>query len=133
MLKTELSLLSSHRGAAEMNPTGNHEVVGSIPGLTQWVKNLAFCHELWYTWRLSSDPALLWLWCRLAAAAWIGPLAWELPYAAGMALKREKQKQKQTNKQTNKNSIKAGTESGEKMYQLLCLPSLHLLLVPLIG
>ena len=24
-----------------MNPTGNHEVVGSIPGLAQWVKELA--------------------------------------------------------------------------------------------
>ena len=23
------------------NPTRNHEVVGSIPGLTQWVKDLA--------------------------------------------------------------------------------------------
>ena len=28
-------------GAAEMNPTGNHEVVGSILSLTQWVKDLA--------------------------------------------------------------------------------------------
>ena len=30
---------SSPRGTAETNPTRNHEVVGSIPGLTQWVKN----------------------------------------------------------------------------------------------
>ena len=29
----------SHRGIAETNPTGNHEVVGSIPGLVQWVKD----------------------------------------------------------------------------------------------
>ena len=28
-------------GAAETNPTKNHEVVGLIPGLTQWVKDLA--------------------------------------------------------------------------------------------
>ena len=30
------------------------------------------------------------LWCRLAAAALIQLLAWELPYAAGVALKRKK-------------------------------------------
>ena len=34
-------LRSSHCGAAEMNLTINHEVVGSIPGLDQWVKDLA--------------------------------------------------------------------------------------------
>ena len=35
------SFLSSHRGTAETNPTRNHEVVGSIPGLVQWIKDLA--------------------------------------------------------------------------------------------
>ena len=49
--------------------------------------------------RHGSDPALLWLWCRPAATAQIGPLAQELPYAAGVALKK---KQKQTNKWQNK-------------------------------
>ena len=39
------------------------------------------------------DPPLLWLWCRPAAAAQIQPLTWELPYAAGAALR-----EKQTNK-----------------------------------
>ena len=29
---------SSHCGAVETNPTSNHEVVGVIPGLSQWVK-----------------------------------------------------------------------------------------------
>ena len=38
--------------------------------------------------RHGSDPALLWLWWRPAAAAPIRPLAWEPPYAAGVALKR---------------------------------------------
>ena len=37
--------------------------------------------------RHSSDPALLW--CRPAAAALTRPLALELPYAAGVALKRK--------------------------------------------
>ena len=40
--------------------------------------------------RCSSAPALLWLWYRPAAAAPIQPLAWELPCAAGAALKRQK-------------------------------------------
>ena len=48
--------------------------------------------------RDGSDPMLLWLWRRLAAAALIGPLAWELPYAMGAALKRLKKKKKQQKK-----------------------------------
>jgi len=32
---------SSHCGTVEMNLTRNHEVVGLIPGLAQWVKDLA--------------------------------------------------------------------------------------------
>ena len=36
--------------------------------------------------RHSSDPALLWLWCRLVARALIRPLAWDPPYAAAAAL-----------------------------------------------
>ena len=40
--------------------------------------------------RRSSDPALLWLWRRLAATAPIRPLAWEPPHAVGAVLKGEK-------------------------------------------
>ena len=32
---------SFHCGAAEMNPTSVHKGAGSIPGLTQWVGDLA--------------------------------------------------------------------------------------------
>ena len=49
--------------------------------------------------RCGSDPALLRLWCWPAAVAPIWPLGWELPYASGVALKRQKQTNKQTNKQ----------------------------------
>ena len=67
---------SSRCGAAGTNPTGNCEVVGSISDPTQWVKG----------------PALLWLWCRPAAIAPVGTLAWEPPYAVGAALKSKKKK-----------------------------------------
>ena len=40
-LCSTIRVWSSHGGAAETNPTGNHEAVGSIPGLAWWVKDLA--------------------------------------------------------------------------------------------
>ena len=48
-------------------------------------------------YRRNSDLALLWLWCRPVATAPIRPLAWEPPYAVGVALentKRQKKKKK---------------------------------------
>ena len=44
--------------------------------------------------RHNLDLALL-LWCRSAAAAPIQPLAWELPYVVGVALKSQKKKKKE--------------------------------------
>ena len=41
-----------------------------------------------------SNLALLWLWCRQEATAPIGPLAWEPPYAAGVAIEKDKDKKK---------------------------------------
>ena len=48
--------------------------------------------------RLGLDPTLLWLWCRPVASAPIGPLAWESPNAAEVALEKgtkTKKKKKQ--------------------------------------
>ena len=39
LMNQEETNKSSRRGAMEMNPIGNHEVEGSIPGLAQWVKD----------------------------------------------------------------------------------------------
>ena len=44
--------------------------------------------------KLSLDLALLWLWCRPAAAVQIQPLAWELLYAGGAAQKGKKKRKK---------------------------------------
>ena len=52
--------------------------------------------------RRGSDPALLWLWCRPVATAPIRPLAWEPPYAMGVALKRQKKKTKENDKKKKK-------------------------------
>ena len=40
--------------------------------------------------RCGSDPVLLWQWRKPAAVAPIQPLAWELPCAMSMALKKQR-------------------------------------------
>ena len=47
--------------------------------------------------RDGSDPALLWLRCRLTAVTPTGPLAWEPPCATGVALEKTKDKKKKKN------------------------------------
>ena len=77
-----------HRGAAEMNPPSNHEIVGLIPGLAQRVKDLVL-------------PCRLQTWLGTPVAV-AGNLAWEPPYAMGVALKSKKKKTKQTKKKPQK-------------------------------
>ena len=52
---------------------------GSIPGLAQWVKDLALPMSCGVGCRRGSDPALLLLWRRPVATVPIIPLAWEPP------------------------------------------------------
>ena len=66
-----------------------NENVGSIPGLTQWVKDLALL-SCSVGHRCDSDLVLPWLWHRLAAVAPIGPLTWERLCAAGATVKKKK-------------------------------------------
>ena len=72
-----------------------------VPFVVQWVNILTQCHSVMdlplpascrVGTSYGSDPVLLQLWCRPAAAAPIQPLAWELPYAAYVAVKRPKRK-----------------------------------------
>ena len=59
--------------------------------------------------RRCSDPTLLWLWYRLAAAAPIRPLAWEPPCAAGASLEKAKrQKKKKKKKKKKKEFLEIG-------------------------
>ena len=83
------------------NMTRIHEYVGSIPGLTQWVKDLVL-PELWCSCRNGSDHTLLWLWYRPVDVALIQPLAWVLPNAAGASLRKEKRKKKKKSSKWNK-------------------------------
>ena len=74
----------------ETNLTSIHEVAGLIPDLALlgWGSGIAVSCGVGH--RCGSNPVFLWLWCRLAATALISPLAWKPPYAAGVALKTQK-------------------------------------------
>ena len=52
---------SSCHGIAETILTRNHEVVGSIPGLTQWVEDPGIAMGFGVVHRLGLDLALVWL------------------------------------------------------------------------
>ena len=58
--------------------------------------------------RLGLDLALLWLWHGPAAEALIRPLAWEPPYALGVALKKKDLKKKKKERKRKKTKSKWG-------------------------
>ena len=57
------------------NPNSVHEYGGLIPDLVQWFKDLALPQAAVQDTDTGLDPALLWQWCRPAAAAAIRLLA----------------------------------------------------------
>ena len=60
--------------------------------------------------RRGSDPTLLWLRCKPATVALIRTLAWEVPYAVSVALKR----------QNNHNNNKKNSQHVFNIYHVLC-------------
>ena len=76
---------SSRPGSTETNLTSIHEYEGSIPGHVQSVKDLALTVSGGIGRRRGWDRPV-----APAAVARIRCLAWELPYATGAALKRQK-------------------------------------------
>ena len=77
---------SSHHGTVGMNPWGWE--FDSWPCSVVWGSFVAMSCGI--SCSFSSDPSLLWLWCRPADVSPIWLLAWELPYPASAALKRKK-------------------------------------------
>ena len=77
--------------------------------------------------RLGLDPVLLWLWYRPASAAPIWPLAWELPYAAGVTIKRRKKRTKYQNNNgpTKRRLALSGTAQNVQTFCLKALPCQH--------
>ena len=77
-----LRFWNSHCGSVVTNPTSIHEDAGSIPGLAQWVKDLAL---LWAVVQVADAARIPH--CSGCGLAPIWPRAWEPPYAMGAALK----------------------------------------------
>ena len=95
--------------------------LASLSGL-----RIGHCHELWRRSQTWLRCCVAWLWCRPASTAPIRPLAWGLPHAVSVALKRQKK---------NKNKNKNKKPWGEDLYlaQSHCLCPRSAVPVPACG
>ena len=85
-----------------MNPTSIHEDTGSISALPEWVKGSDIAMSCRVSRGCGSDPILLGLWCRPAAAALI-QLSWLRNFIChGCGPKKTKKKKKKKKKVYNK-------------------------------
>ena len=88
---------SSRRGTVETNLTRTMRLqvqsLASLSGLT-----IGIAVSCGVDCIHSSDLVLLWLWYRPATVVPIRPLAWEPPYAMGVALEKAKRQKKQKTK-----------------------------------
>ena len=98
---------SSHCGSVEMNPLVSMRMQIRSLALLSGLRTLCCCE----------------LWCKLVAAAPIWPLAWQLPYAAGAALKSKKKKT--TKQKTNKQKKQLLCLRACKIASLHCCSSLN--------
>ena len=95
--KSHLELLLWLRGL-RTPPVSMRMQVQSLPSLSGLKLSIWHHSSCNVDLTCASDPVLLWY--RLVAVATIQPLAWELPYAAGMALKKRPKGEKKKKKGT---------------------------------
>ena len=102
---------SSQAGAAETNPTRNHEIAALLGGF-----RIQHCCELWCRLQMQLESGIAVAVCRLAAVAPNRPLAWEPPYAAGAVLKSKKKKKKKKKKKRNCAELQGHTSIFTRYY-----------------